>query len=100
MAAATASVSAPKGKSRQDSTLPRGFMESPEYLAKRANMQAEVNKFNYKPKERSSEKWKKTPEERLQLANLKLQLFTAIRKHGNDPKKRMNDAEPIRVTVW
>ena len=100
MAAATASVSAPKGKSRQDSTLPRGFMESPEYLAKRANMQAEVNKFNYKPKERSSEKWKKTPEEQLQLANLRLQLFTKLRKLGFDPKKRMNEYEPVRAIIW
>ena len=98
--AETASVSAPKGKARQDSTLPRGFMESPEYLSKRANMQAEINKDNYKPKDRSSEKWKKTPEEQLLLANLKLQLFTRLRKLGFNPKKRMNEFEPVRAVIW
>ena len=73
--------------------------ETKEVLARRENLKAEINKACYKTKEQSSEKWKKTPEERVLLANLKLQLFEALRKAGHNVKKRMNTSEPFHAVI-
>ena len=74
--------------------------DTPEIQRKREQIRTEINRNCINTKEQSAEKYKKTPEERLQLANLKLKCFTDIRKAGFDPKKRMNVAEPTTGKVW
>ena len=76
------------------------FLESKEYATKREILQREINRNTYKPKECSYEKWKKSPEEKLQLVTAKINHKNLIRKAGFDPKKRLNLPEPVSGKVW
>lgn len=76
------------------------FLESKEYAVKREAMQREINRACYKTQERSSEIWKKTPEEKLLLANMKLNHREKVRNAGFDPNKRINTSEPFIGKVW
>jgi hypothetical protein len=78
----------------------REFLESQEYARKREAMQVSVNKHNYVPKERSYEVWKKTPEEKLALANMMLAHKNELRKAGLNYKKSINKWAPIHIKVW
>ena len=67
----------------------------------RAKVQKEINlnvipaKFNFFEK-----MFKKTTEEKLQLATSKLQHNEALRKAGFNPKKRLNLSEPVNGNIW
>lgn len=76
------------------------FLESKEYAIKRENLQKEINQSCYKTKETSSERWKKTPEEKLAYATAMLNHRDSIRKAGFDPNKRMNISQPVTGKVW
>lgn len=74
--------------------------EAPEVLRRRQALQAEINRNCYKPKEFSGERWKKTPEEKLVLANAVLRHRQDMRKDGLNHKKRMNVYEPVHARIW
>ena len=78
----------------------KDFLDSKEYLTKRAGLQQEINRSCYKPKDRSAEKWRKTPEEMLVLATKKLNHRNEVRRAGFDPNTRLNVTEPIYGKVW
>jgi len=76
------------------------FLESKEYATKRENLQKEINRNCYNTKDTSSERWKKTPEERLSFATMMLNHRDSIRKAGFNPNKRMNISAPVTGKVW
>ena len=80
--------------------VPKEFLDSKEYAIKRENLQKEINRSCYNTKETSSERWKKTPEEKLTYATMILNHRDFIRKAGFNPNTRMNISEPVTGKVW
>lgn len=78
----------------------KDFLDSKEYSIKREAMQKEINKNSYLPKDRSSEKWAKTPSEHKELKALISVHKAQMQAKGFNPKKRMNITPPVTGKVW
>lgn len=78
----------------------KDFLDSKEYAVKREAMTREINRACYNTKERSSERWRKTKEERAQLKQLKGVNKFQVTQAGHNPAKRFNVSEPVIGRIW
>jgi len=62
-------------------------------------IQRELNSSVWPRKRWSAEIFKKTPQERIELANKKQMVFSELRKFGYNPKKRMNLSESVTAKL-